>query len=149
LSWIVREEPERLDEQFSMMERARLGGLRVDDLHAWGGVSISTGCLCLRLPPARVPEAILGRATDGIVGGQSADLMLRVATLLTELKMPASLATAVLRYAMREFLDAVAPAHAGDVDAFVRQARALDRASVEDYLGAIAAIGPLRPRAGR
>jgi hypothetical protein len=92
---------------------------------------------------------ILGRAADGIVGGQSADLMLRVATLLAELNLPASLATAVLRFAMRAFLDAVAPAHTADVDAFARQARALDRGAVEDYLGAIAAIGPLRPRAGQ
>jgi hypothetical protein len=149
LPWMLRAEPDRVDEQFSMMERARLGGLRADGLHAWGSVSIATGCLCLRLPPPRIPEVILGRAADGIVGGQSADLMLRVATLLAELNLPASLATAVLRYAMRAFLDAVAPAHTADVDAFARQARALDRGAVEDYLGAIAAIGPLRPRAGQ
>ncbi len=149
LPWMRREEPDRIDEQFSLTERARLGGMRADDLHAWGAASIATGCLCLRMPEARVPEVILGRAADGIVGGHSVDLMLRVATLLTELKMPAALASPVLRYAMRDFLDAVMPGHAGDVEAFARQARALDRTAVEDYLGAIAAIGPLRPRASQ
>lgn len=146
LSWMAREEPDRLAEQFSITERARLGGLDSGGMAPWGTASIVTGCLCLRMPPARIPEVILGRAADGIVGGQSADLMLRVADLLTELQMPASLAAPVLRYAMRGFLDAVTPQHAADVAAFARQARALDRRTVEDYLGALAAVGPLRPR---
>jgi len=149
LPWMRHHEPERIDEQFSLSERARLGGMPADDLHAWGAASMATGCLCLRMPAPRVPEVILGRAADGIVAGHSADLMLRVATLLTELKMPAALATPVLRYAMRDFLDAVLPGHAGDIEAFARQARALERATVEDYLGAIAAIGPLRRRASQ
>jgi hypothetical protein len=149
LGWVAANESERLNEQFSIIERARLGGLRADQLPAWGAVSIVTGCLCLEMPRARIPEATVGRAADGLVAGQSTDLMLRIATLLAELKMPAALATSVLSYAMRGFLDAVRPLHAADFDAFTRQATALDRRTVEDYLAAIAAIGPLRPAAGQ
>jgi hypothetical protein len=50
-----------------------------------------------------------------------------------------------LSYAMRDFLDAVRPSHPADFEAFSRQARLLDRMTVEDYLGAIAAVGALRP----
>jgi hypothetical protein len=147
LAWLAENESERLNEQFSIIERARLGGLRADQLPAWGAVSMVTGCLCLEMPRARIPEATVGRAADGLVAGQSTDLMLRIATLLAELKMPAALGTSVLSYAMRGFLDAVKPLHGADFDAFTRQARALDRRTVEDYLAAIAAIGPLRPAA--
>lgn len=149
LPWVARDQPDRLDGLFSLTERARLGGLEAASLDAWGAASMATGCLCLRMPPPRIPEVILGRAADGIVGGQSVDLMLRLATHLSGLALPASLAAPVLGYAMRDHLAAVAPRHTGDVDAFARQARALDRATVEDYVGAIAAVGPLRPVAPR
>lgn len=149
LSWATREAPGRVTDLFSLAEQARLGGLDTRDLDAWGSASIASGCLCLRMPPARIPEVILGRAADGIVAGQSTDLMLHVAIHLTDLKMPAPLAAPVFRYAMRDFLDAVAPRHTGDTEAFARQARALERTTVEDYLAAIAATGPLRPVAAR
>jgi hypothetical protein len=75
--------------------------------------------------------------------------MLRVAVHLAELKLPATLAAPVLAFAMRDYLDRVRPIHAADAAAFARQARALGRREVEDYVGAIAAIGPLRPVAAR
>jgi hypothetical protein len=144
LSWVAVEEPDRLAEQFSITEVARLGGLRAEDYPAWGTASMTSGCLCLRMPLARIPELIIGRAADGLLGGHSADLTIRIATILAELKMPASLTTPVLTYALRDFLDHVQPQHMADFDAFARQARALDRQTVEDILGAIAAVGPLR-----
>ena len=145
LPWIIEEERDRLQAQFGLGDRARIGGLRATDLSPWGTASLVTGCLCLRMPRARIPELVLGRPADGIVGARSADLMLRVAILLSELKLPAALASPVLAFAMRDFLDAVRPQHAADFEAFDRQAVALDRAAVEDYLGAIAAVGALRP----
>ena len=145
LPWMVREEPDEVEAQFSALQRARLGRAALTGLAAWGSVSLSTGSLRLRMPAATVPEAFAGRGADGIVCGQSVDLMLRVAALLTELQLPASLAAPVLSYAMREFLDRVHPVHAADLDAFSRQAGELTRAEVEDYVGALAALGPLRP----
>jgi hypothetical protein len=149
LPWMVHEEPERIDEQFSPIELARLGGVNAGALAAWGSVSMMAGSLRLALPPPRIPELFAGRTGDGIVGGRNVDLMLRVAVHLAELKLPATLAAPVLAFAMRDYLDRVRPIHAADVTAFARQARALGRREVEDYVGAIAAIGPLRPVAAR
>jgi hypothetical protein len=72
-------------------------------------------------------------------------LWLRIAAHLSALKLPASLAAPVLGFAMRDHLDRVRPFHGADADAFARQARTLTRDQVEDYIGAVAAIGPLRP----
>jgi hypothetical protein len=149
LSWTAVEEHDRLADQFSLTEVARIGGLRPEGLAPWGTASMVTGCLCLRMPQTRIPELIIGRAADGLLGGHSADLTIRIATLLAELKMPASLTTPVLAYAVREFLDQVQPQHVADFDAFARQARALDRRTVEDILGALAAVGPLRAAGGQ
>ncbi|HYB95258.1 MAG TPA: hypothetical protein VEC39_09815 [Vicinamibacterales bacterium] len=149
LAWTLANEPHRLEEQFSTTERARIGGIAAETLRDWGSVSIVTGCLCLQPPPARIPEVGIGRAADGLMGGQNADLMLRIAVVLADLKMPAELAPFVLSYAMRDFLDGVAPAHAADFDAFYRMAARVDQRMIEDYLGAVAAVGPLRPAEGQ
>lgn len=147
LPWLVANEPDKIAVQFSLVQQARLGGLHLERLASWGTSAVSLGCLCLQAPAGYVPELIVGRQIDGMVGAYSADVMFRIADVLTELQMPAALAPAVLSYAMRDFLDVVRPEHAADVDAFVRQASALTRSMVEDYLGAIAAAGPLRPAA--
>ena len=145
LPWMVREEPARVDEQFSPAERARIGGLRHDGLADWGSVWMPSGSLRPRLPTALFHELYAGRAADGIVGGRSMDVLLRVASYLSELKLPASLAAPVLSFAMRDHLDRVRPLHTADAGAFARQARTLTRSQVEDYVGALAATGPLRP----
>jgi hypothetical protein len=149
LPWMVAQEPERVAEQFTLTHRARLGGLKSRDVDAWGTASLATGCLCLRMPPPRIPELIAGRPADGIVGAESADLMLRIAVLLSEMRLPAALAAPVLSYAMRDFLDAVRPSHPADFDAFSRQAPMVDRTTVEDYISAIAAVGALRPTSAK
>ena len=143
-SWMVANEPDRIDEKFSAIERIRIGGLRSVGVDEWGTASLLSGCLCIKMPMARVPELVIGRAADGLIASQTADPMLRLAVILAELNLPAPLASPVIAYAMRDFLDHVNPSHAADFEAFVRQARAIDRRTVEDYLGAIAAVGPLR-----
>lgn len=149
LAWTVAQESHRLPEQFSITERARLGGATAATLRDWGSVSIVTGCMCVQAPPARLPELSIGRAADGLIGGHSADLMLRIAVVLAELKQPAQLAPFVMSYAMRDFLDTVSPGHAADFDEFSRVAAKLDRRTIEDYLGAVAAAGPLKPADSR
>jgi hypothetical protein len=145
LPWMVTEEPQRIPGQFSAAERARVGGAALEDFAAWGSVSPASGPLQLRMPRARAYELSMGRDADGIVSGHSVDLMLRLTVLLAELKLPAALAAPVLSYAMRDYLDRVRPMHAADIDAFARQAAALSRREVEDYVGALTAVGPLRP----
>jgi hypothetical protein len=145
LGWMVSEEPTRIPEQFSLSMFANAGGLAPAQIPAWGTSAIPTGCLCLAAPIEGVPELIVGRPVDGIVGTRSADLPLRVAQLLTQLKMPAQLMPAVLAYAMRDYIDRLRPMHPADTDAFARATSFLTRTMVEDYLGAVAAVGPLRP----
>lgn len=146
LPWMAEHEPDRVTEQFSLATIARAGGLGNDGaLAPWGTANIVTGCLCVEFPAIRIPELTLGRAADGIVGAQSSDLMLRIAMLLSEMKLPGALAAAVLTYAMRDFLDHVQPGHPADFEAFERQARTLSRRHLEDYLSAIVTVGPLRP----
>jgi hypothetical protein len=145
LPWMVTNEPDQVDTVFSTPARARLGDLKNVQNDAWGTSAIPMGCLCLQPPPAYVPELIVGRPVDGIVGAYSGDLTFRVAELLTELKLPAQLIPSVMAYALRDYIDAVRPLHPADVEAFSRQARRLARTIVEDYVGAIAAVGPLQP----
>jgi hypothetical protein len=145
LPWMAANEPEQVDTVFSTPARARLGGLESVQSDAWGTSAIPIGCLCLQPPPDYIPELIFGRPVDGIVGAYSADLTFRVAELLTELKLPARLIPSVMAYALRDYIDAVRPLHPADVEAFSSQARRLVRTVVEDYVGAIAAVGPLRP----
>ncbi len=145
ISWLVGTDPGQIVSKFSMAELARIGDLVPSTVHEWGTASLLSGCLCIQMPEGRIPELIVGRAADGLIATQTAEVMLRIAWILADLKLPASLASPVMAYAMRDFVDRVRPSHMADFDAFVRQARAIDRRSIEDYLGAIAAVGPLRP----
>lgn len=145
ISWLVTTAPGEIPAKFSVAELARIGDLVPSSVHDWGTASLLSGCLCIQMPAGRIPELVVGRAADGLIATQSADIMLRIAWLLADLKLPASLASPVMAYAMRDFLDRVKPFHMADFEAFARQARAIDRRAIEDYLGAIAAVGPLRP----
>ena len=62
LPWMVSEEPERLDEQFSPTERARIGGLRHHELADWGSVWMPSGSLSPRIPTRSLSRAV--RRTD-------------------------------------------------------------------------------------
>jgi hypothetical protein len=145
ISWLVGTDPGQIVSKFSAADLARIGDLVPSTVHEWGTASLLSGCLCIQMPEGRIPELVVGRAADGLIATQTADVMLRIAWILADLKLPASLASPVMAYAMRDFLDRVKPSHMADFEAFVRQARAIDRRSIEDYLGAIAAVGPLRP----
>jgi hypothetical protein len=144
LSWTATEEPERLAVWFGPADLAAIGGLAAESLHAWGTAYIASGCVCLRMPPRRIPEVLIGRPTAGLLPHLSTDLIIRIAAFLKERDLPAPLAQAVLPYAMREFVDRVSPAHSADFTATVEAATALDASRIEDYVGAIAAVGPLR-----
>ena len=145
LSWMAVNEPGQIAAQFSPSARATLGGLRIAGIEEWGTSGVTVGCHCLRPPMAHIPELIYGRPVDGIVGASSADLAYRIAQLLTQLKLPAPLATSVMTFALRDYVDALTLAHPADTEAFGRQAWQLTLADVEDYVGAVAANGALRP----
>ncbi len=126
---------------FSTTELLALGG-HAADLHDWGMSAVhSLGCLCTELiPPARM-AALGGRPTLGLHATAAADLNLRVAILLGELRLPAGLAPLVLAFAMRDFVDQVRPTDGDDGLALVRAGQSVSRERIEDYIAAAAAAG--------
>jgi hypothetical protein len=72
-----------------------------------------------------------------------ADLNLRVAAALAEMRLPAALAKSVLSFAVQDFVDRASLLHADDWLTRVRAARALSRERIEDYVAAAAVEGPL------
>jgi hypothetical protein len=103
------------------------------------------GCLCLRMPDAQPWELRAGRAATGALATRGADVGLRVAEALAELKLSAALAPAVVAYAMQDVIDFARPAFFDDWSAFQKTARDLSRERLMDYISAIAADGALIP----
>jgi hypothetical protein len=146
LGWTAADGAEPLAGWFSSTELAWIGGLRPQEVDAWGTAFLPSGCLCLRMPRLRPPEALLGRNLWAVRPYLSPGLMFRIASTLEQHRLPAALATSVQRYAMRELIDRVRPAHSADLDAFTRAIEQIDRSLIEDYISATAATGPLVER---
>jgi hypothetical protein len=150
LRWIVAHAPERTARFFSLGELYWLGGgAPLQRPHAWGIFALSdAGCLCLRFPAPAPWEDALGLSGAGTLATRVPDLALRIAELLSELRLPSILARDTLAYATEEFLTLAQPAHPDDWTAMMDQAKALGRERVEDYISALTAAGPLVPGDG-
>jgi hypothetical protein len=148
LGWLAERRPDQLPSAFTLGEVAWLGAQDAPaGLSATWGTSARAddGCLCARLAPPAAWDALAGRAADGRMAALAPDLHLRVAELLSELRVPARLAPAVLTLAVQDELDQVSPAYLEDRLAVSRHASALTRTRVEDYVAALAGRGPLVP----
>ena len=77
----------------------------------------------------------------------SPDLHLRVAELLSEMKLPARLLPALLSLAVQDLMDEAEPAYLDDALAVARYARGLRARRMEDYVAALVGRGPLLPAA--
>ena len=152
LAWILAHEPERLNEQLAPLELFWLGmrsDADVERFHEWGAAALPVaGCLCLQMP-ARMPwETLTGRPSAGILATQGADVGLRVAEALAELKLPAALAAGIAAYAMNDVLEATQPAYFDDWSQFGRAALTLSPDRVADYVAALTSGGALLPVSG-
>jgi hypothetical protein len=148
LAWTIAKRPAAVPEMFSLAELLALGGQPAGvDLDAWGTLAISShGCPCTRLLAAGSWSLLAGRPQMALMASFVADLNLRVAVALDELRLPASLARPVLGAAVQDFIYDASPSDPGDWLALVRSARALSRLRIEDYVAAAAAVyGPLVP----
>lgn len=147
LVWLAANGSDRVTEVFSLAELVWLGRPPPSvDLAAWGMSALATrGCLCTRFPAPGEWRNYAGRPGLGLIAAEVADLTLRVAELLAELELPATLTRDVLSAATLEFVDRVEPAHEDDWRTLVITARRLTRERVEDYMSALAAGGPLIP----
>ena len=132
--------------RFSLLELLWLGAGTAElpaDWDAWGAAALPlTGCLCLAMPRPRPWEENAGYAS-ALLGTRAADVALRVAEMLAETKLPASLAPALVRYTMQDVLDHARLSRPGDWNEFGRAARGLPRERLADEISALAAGGPL------
>jgi hypothetical protein len=145
IRWTFAHERDRVTSLLTLTELLVLGGGKPPELDAWGMVSVSSGCLCPRLPRPGSWPRLVGRPQLGLVAAGVADLNLHVAVMLKELGLPAALARVILSGAMQDFIDEVKPTDDGDWLTLVRRARTVPRDRVEDYIAAATATGPLVP----
>jgi len=142
--WTLVHAPDRLPSLFSLSELLLLGGANGPELDAWGvSAFASTGCLCTRLPVPGVWAILIGRPNLGMLATQVADLNLRVAMALAELKLPAALAGGVLAAALEDVVAGLRPIDSDDWLGLVRGARTMPRERFEDYVASLTASGPL------
>jgi hypothetical protein len=133
---------------FSLGEVLGLGlaGPVAPDLQAWGlSVRVIDGTLDLRLPFRLAWHEMAGRPGQGLLSAQVADLQLRVAELLAELKLPAVLAPGVMSYAMWDLAMSAQMADQDDWLAVLRAAQGLSADRMADHVSALTADGPLVP----
>ena len=147
LRWTLEHERDKSLSRFSLVELFWLGSPRGGaTLDGWGAARVLLdGCLCLRMPAAEPWESQAGRASTGYLGTRGIDVTLRVAELLSDLKLPGSLAPPIVAYAMQDVMDLAQPAFLDDWPAFERTARDLPRDRLIDYIAAVAADGTFVP----
>lgn len=146
LPWVAAHDPERLAAFLSPTELLWLG-LETrpvgPSLQAWGARRL--GCLCIRLLDRRPWETLAGRWNLGLLASAFPDLNLRLAELLTELQMPASLLVPVLAAATIDFNENATSRDPDDRRGPVEFVQALGTERVEQYLGLLTSGGPLVP----
>jgi hypothetical protein len=149
LQWTGERDRGAVIEQFALVDLFLLGGKTIDesDVEMWGVSGLPTyGCVCTRLPSARLWRLFEGRYQLPAVAATMGDLSLAVAVALHELKLPAPLARSVMSAAMQDFIDELQPAGSGEYWGLVSEAQHLAAERVEDYISTAAAVdGPLVP----
>ena len=146
--WALRNAPEQLAGQFSLVDLVTLGGeADAADLDAWGVPGLySEGCACLRFPTPRSWRILRGRPQLPMMAATMGDLNVAVALEFRELNLPAPLVRPALSVGMQDFIDETVMASAYDWWTLSRNARGLRRQRVEDYVAVAAAVdGPLIP----
>ena len=148
--WIVSHDPSRVASFFSPVELLWLG---LGDapvgasMQGWGvSGQARVGCLCLQVIDRRSSDMLTGRVNAGILASGFPDLELRLAALLAELKMPASLLGGVLASATFDFVNGATSRDEDDRRGLVEFVQALRVDRVEEYLAMLTTGGPLVPR---
>jgi hypothetical protein len=148
LRWSLQHEPDTVPLRFSLVELLELGGgAKSADLDAWGTSAInSDGCTCTKLPSIRAWRLLDGRPQFPMMAATMGDFNLALAMMLREMDLPSLLAKPILAVAMQDFIDESSPANNNDWWSLSREAQALRRQRVEDYVAIAAAVdGPLIP----
>jgi hypothetical protein len=152
--WLTANAPDEVLPAFSLTELYRIGlSGRVTapvGADSWGTSAFSVaGCQCLRIAAPQAWEDVSGRIA--VVPTVMSDGTLRLAELLSELKLPAVLARYLLPVLMRDFLDRVQMIYSDDWTAVARYWTTVPRDRIDDAMGQLTVDGPLlageaRPR---
>jgi len=122
-----------------------LNGRPFERLDAWGtSFEPQSGCYCLRFPAAGTWDRVAGRLGGRLLGAAVPDLTLRVAEHLAALKVPVALFPGVMAMAMQDFIDSAPPLFDDDWLGIVGYAGQVSRDTVQDYVAALVAAGPVR-----
>jgi hypothetical protein len=147
-SWLVTRDSAQALRFFSRGELLQLGLGRLagdSTLHAWGAPARSRiGCLCLRLFSGS-PERLLGRVNSGVLMSVVPDLNLRLAELLAEMRMPATLLAPVLASATLDLVNTVRSRDEDDRHGLTEAIDGLGQDRLEQYLALLTSDGPLVP----
>jgi hypothetical protein len=148
MRWAAARAPDQVVRYLSLVEILALGCS--PDMWAsvqmWGVPARAVdGSLRTRLPMPLAWNATVGRRGAGLMAAQVADLPLRVAELLAQLRLPAPLARGVLQYATWDVANRVRMAHLDDWLELMRRAQDLTADQVTDYVSALTANGPMMP----
>jgi hypothetical protein len=147
-SWLVTHDSAHALRFFSRGELLQLGLGRIagdSTLHAWGAPARSRiGCLCLRLFSGS-PQRLLGRLNSGVLMSVVPDLSLRLAELLAEMRMPATLLAPVLASATLDLVNTVRTRDEDDRRGLTEAIDALRQDRLEQYLALLTSDGPLVP----
>jgi hypothetical protein len=148
LSWTIAYDPTRLGAFLSPGELLQLGAGNTGftSLNAWGVVAASrAGCLCLEVMAGRSTEIFAGRWNTGMAASVFPDLNLRLAELLSDLHMPATLLAPVLTAATLDFVNTVGSRDQDDRRGLSEFVQALTLTRIEQYLALLTSDGPLVP----
>jgi hypothetical protein len=150
--WLGRRDPARAVKQFSRTELLWLGEPTAPEatLDTWGVATRPIdGSLSIRMPRGHTWEDFQGPRGVGLLATQLADVHLRVAEVLADLKLPATLAPDVAAYADWDVMTSAGMAHPDDWFALARAADTLPEDRFLDYVSALTASGPLVPTTDR
>ena len=148
LSWTIAYDSTRVGAFLSPGELFRLGTgeTTFSSLNAWGVVAASrAGCLCLEVATGRPAEILAGRWNTGMSASVFPDLNLRLAELLSDLQMPATLLGPILTSATLDFVNSVASRDQDDRRGLAEFVQSLTLTRVEQYLALLTSDGPLVP----
>jgi len=148
LAWTLKEEPARVPTLFSTAEMFWLGlnDRPFERLDSWGtSYEPQSGCYCLRFPTTGTWDRVAGRLGGRLLGAAVPDLTLRVAEHMAAMKVPVALFPGVMTMATQDFIDGAPPIYDDDWLGIVGYAGQVSRETVQDYVAALVAAGPVRP----
>jgi len=150
LRWAIAHDPAGLPGLLTVADHFWAGRTAADvpvsALAGWGPATTPVdGDLRLAWPDPRPWEELAGRSANGQLSTRFVDLVLRIAELLVQYKLPASLAPAILAPALADLIHEAPLGHADDWDAMGAYVGAVPDDRLLDYIASLSAGGPLTP----